>query len=156
MKKTFTYLFVVILSALVFYGGAGINVISYCCKDCRSAGIEAIASHHHQCCETQCCEKHGHHNHHQHKMHDEPACKSNIDHSHTDCCGIERLQHDWSSDSGSNIDLEPVTIDLLFAELGSISILPVYTLEEISAIMPTGPPIDPPRVYLSLLATLLI
>lgn len=140
----------------MFYGGAGINVISYCCNDCRSAGIEAIASHHHQCCKTQCCEKHEHNNQ-QHKILDEHACKSNIDRSHTDCCGLERLQHDWSSASGSEIDLEPVTIDLLFAELGNISILPVYTLEEISAIMHTGPPIlISPRVYLSLLTTLLI
>lgn len=156
MKKTFTYLFVVILSAMVFYGGAGINVISYCCIDCRSAGIEAIASHHHACCETQCCENHGDHKQYHDKKACESACESSIEHSHKDCCGIERLQYDWSTASELDIDLEPVTIDLLFAELSNISILSVFTLEEISAIMPTGPPIDPPRAYLSLLTTLLI
>ena len=30
---------------LVFYGGAGINIISYCCNECRSKGIEVLQNH---------------------------------------------------------------------------------------------------------------
>ncbi|MDR2681264.1 MAG: hypothetical protein LBC47_10700 [Tannerella sp.] len=54
MKSIFTYLFTIIPAALVFYGGAGVNVISYCCNQCRSAGIEILR-------EDKCCEIHNYH-----------------------------------------------------------------------------------------------
>lgn len=150
MRKSFTYLLVVIMSALVFYGGAGINVISYCCKDCRSTGIEVIASRH-----DPCCKDHG--NHCKHKTDNTYVCGvGDIRSSQEDCCGIERLQYDWSMGSESDMDLEPETIDLLFADFIDISVISSLTLKAIFVVIPTEQLFKPPRTYLSLLTTLLI
>lgn len=147
MKKAFTYLFVMLVSALVFYGGAGVNVISYCCDQCRSAGIEAVSDH--KCCEI-------HHHHHEHETPVEQTCNDCVGHTHNNCCGIERLLFDWDTTTESNIDLAPISLDVLFAGTGNISSIPTLLFEEITSVMPTGPPLKTPRVYLSLLTTLLI
>ena len=49
MKNALTYLFVVFLAALVFYGGAGVNLVTYCCTDCSSEGVTALL-------ESKCCD----------------------------------------------------------------------------------------------------
>ena len=41
------------MSVLVFYGGTGINIISYCCTECRSAGINVLIN-------NKCCDIHNH------------------------------------------------------------------------------------------------
>lgn len=150
MKKTLTYLFVMVMSALIFYGGAGINVISYCCDTCRTVGIEAVSDH-------KCCEIHEH-NHHKHQTTTESTCKNCIKHAHEMCCGLERIQHDWNNQniSDSELDIEPVSVDLLYTGLGNISTIPILSVKENCANMSTGPPLTPPRTYLSLLTTLLI
>jgi len=54
MKKIVRNIMALMMAALVLYGGAGVNVVSYCCNDCRNAGIEALltgkgcAIHNHQ------------------------------------------------------------------------------------------------------------
>lgn len=52
MKKIVTYLFIVFLATLVFYGGAGVNLVTYCCGDCRMEGVTVLL-------ENKCCEMHG-------------------------------------------------------------------------------------------------
>ena len=42
MKKTVTYLFIVFLASLIFYGGAGVNFVTYCCNDCRTEGVAVL------------------------------------------------------------------------------------------------------------------
>ncbi|MDR0573152.1 MAG: hypothetical protein LBG96_03830 [Tannerella sp.] len=54
MKKIFTHSIAILMSVPVFYGGAGINIISYCCNDCRTKGIEALIN-------DNCCDRHKHH-----------------------------------------------------------------------------------------------
>lgn len=149
MKKTFTYLFILVMSALIFYGGAGINVISYCCDKCRSAGIEVVSDH-------KCCEMHKHH--HEHHAAANPSCEKCIEHTDDMCCGLKRLKHDWNNQnvSDSELDIEPVAIDLLYAGTCNISTIPLLSAEENLIIMATGPPLKIPRAYLSLLTTLLI
>lgn len=149
MKKAFIYLFVLVMSALIFYGGAGINVISYCCDMCRSAGIEEVSNH-------KCCGIHG--LHHEHQEATEHACNSCIRHAHEMCCGLERIQYDWNNQniSDTELDIQPVTLDLLCAGICNISTIPSLSVEESCANMSTGPPLKTPRTYLSLLTTLLI
>jgi len=55
MKKIGTYTLSILMAVLVFYGGTGINLISYCCNLCRVEGIEAVTK-------DKCCDIH----HHQH------------------------------------------------------------------------------------------
>lgn len=53
MRRFATSLFLVILASLIFYGGAGVNFVSYCCGVCEKEGVEALL-------EAKCCEIHGH------------------------------------------------------------------------------------------------
>lgn len=147
MRTIFTYLCAIVISALVFYGGAGLNVVSYCCNQCRSVGIEAISDH-------GCCEIHEHH--HTHDITEVLACGSCISHADDNCCGITRLQHDWNTISQLEFNLKPIAIDLFFIGFSDISLIPNPIFEEITSIMPTGPPLRTPQAYLSLLTTLLI
>ena len=181
MKKTLINIFAVFMAVLVFYGGAGVNVISYCCKDCRSAGIEALIN-------DKCCEIH-HHDHsktHNHKhnsstsdcnhiAHTEDACcePSNSMHAEDNCCesehseshsslsdptedscNLERIDFDWSTQNVDElkINLSP-TIHDLFSTFSSANI--PYICEN-NTVMPNGPPLVLPRDYLSVLTVLLI
>ena len=179
MKKTFINIFAVVMAVLVFYGGAGINVISYCCKECRSAGIEALI-------DDKCCEIH-HHNHdeapaHAHKHstaqchhkttvptnHEgdhhsdnsnhasEKCCDSFTDHS--DRCNMERIDFDWSSQNTteSGIDISPNVYELFSNNIFISSSAYLHFTCEHNTVMPNGPPLGLPRDYLSLLTVLLI
>ena len=42
MRRFATSLFLVILASLIFYGGAGVNFVSYCCGVCEKEGVEAL------------------------------------------------------------------------------------------------------------------
>ena len=42
MRRFATSLFFVILASLIFYGGAGVNFVSYCCGVCEKEGVEAL------------------------------------------------------------------------------------------------------------------
>ena len=198
MKKTFINIFTVFMAVLVFYGGAGINVISYCCKECRSAGVDALLI-------DKCCEIH-HHNHakihdHEHEssksccdhivhagdlqytissqhveksLHSEEnccnmggsccipehakACHSDKDHTSGECCSMERIDFDWSSQNTTElkINLSPNEYELFSNSIfiNSLTLLP--DICENNTVMPNGPPIVLPRDYLSVLTVLLI
>jgi len=145
MKRIFTYTFIVILAALVFYGGAGVNVISFCCDDCRNAGTQVVK-------EGVCCEIHGH-------SHGEMAmletADASVSHTEEMCCNLRRVYFDWNDGHTQIISPSPVVLDLLFTGIPDISINPLPIVREINTVMPTGPPLCP-KVYLSLLTTLLI
>lgn len=146
MKRVLTYSFIILMAALVFYGGAGINVYSFCCDECRDAGMEVLTG-------DKCCEIHGHH-------HDEATVffeedNDHAGHAHEMCCDLKRLRYDWGFEDVSNPDMEPLVVDLFDAGLPDISLIPLPYTKEINTAMPNGPPL-PPRVYLSLLTTLLI
>ena len=70
-------------------------------------------------------------------------------------CGIERVDFDWNSVNIQVPDLQPVVHDLLFSSIfESLQIASLFA--DSYEIRVTGPPVSCPRVYLSLLTTLLI
>lgn len=146
MKKAFTYLFVFLMAALVFYGGAGVNIASFCCQDCRSEGVEVLAG-------DKCCEIHGH----SHELADETIEHTNgsLSPSHEMCCNMSRISFDWGSEKVYIESPQPVTFDLLTDGLFNSPVIPLPMVREITSVMPKGPPL-PPREYLSTLTTLLI
>lgn len=145
MKKATTYLFVFVLALLVFYGGAGVNIISYCCGDCEAEGVEVLL-------DKDCCDVHEH-------VHCEAmpadgfsACSD----MQASVCDIERVSFDWNSVALLLPDMHPAVFDLFSFGTFSVSLVPSPILNRLTAITPTGPPVLSPRVYLSLLTTLLI
>ncbi|MDR1525413.1 MAG: hypothetical protein LBS79_09220 [Tannerella sp.] len=138
MKKILTYLFTIIMATLVFYGGAGINIISYCCDHCRSAGIEVLLK-------DKCCETHSHHNGHDNNC------------SEDDSCNMERIHFDWYSQSvpETNVKFSPAGPDLFPCESADFSYIS-FSVCEIGWGISKGPPAGRPRDYLSRLTVLLI
>ena len=121
---------------LVFYGGAGINFISYCCNECQSKGIEVIQN-------NECCYIHHHH---------ENTC----DEYSSDECSLERINFDWSSYELSKQDLSPDYFTLFTCNLLNDSYLGFNVSGDIITPAPHRPPLVLPRDYLSVLTVLLI
>ncbi len=84
MRRFATSLFLVILASLIFYGGAGVNFVSYCCGVCEKEGVEALL-------EAKCCEIHGH-DHSRDKL-----ANNTVECCGMNGCGIERVDFDWNS-----------------------------------------------------------
>lgn len=148
MKQTATYLFVIILALLVFYGGAGVNLVSYCCNDCETEGVEVLL-------DDKCCEIHAH----SHLANASSIMESADQLSvlmHDNCCDIERVNFDWSRTPVQTLDLQPAVFDLFYDNLFNLSLIPLLALTEKSSVMANGPPVLCPHIYLSLLTTLLI
>lgn len=145
MKKSVTYFFVVFLAALIFYGGAGVNLVTYCCGDCRTEGVAVLLEDH-------CCEIHAHD--HAAAAQGEGCCHTSSDDSG---CGVERVHFDWTAIQQSLQNLQPVVIDLasaVFAHFLSLVPDPFANISQVVA--KEDPPILCPQTYLSLLTTLLI
>jgi len=151
----FTYSMAILMAVLVLYGGSGLNIIRFCCDDCRSAGVTAIASMsctHHSCDEHEttpasCCEKEA----------ATTACSHSENSSDKDCCSLERLSFDWNMHDAPKLLTDPLlTSFVLFAgDMSGIFIhIPLITEEEEA--IAKGPPLTPPRDYLALLTVLLI
>ena len=77
MRRFATSLFLVILASLIFYGGAGVNFVSYCCGVCEKEGVEALLA-------AKCCEIHGH-DHSRDKL-----ANNTVECCGMNGCGIER------------------------------------------------------------------
>lgn len=144
MKNTVAYLFFFFLATLIFYGGGGINFISYCCGDCRTEGVEVLL-------EDKCCEVHGHD--HQDVV-DEVDSSCQADES--SCCDLLRVSFDWNKVCNQIIDLHPAVFDLLSFGTQRNSFIPDLDIRELIFLKQESPPILCPRIYLSLLNTLLI
>ena len=174
MKKIFVQIFAVFMAVLVFYGGAGINVISYCCKDCRSAGIEALLN-------DKCCEIHNHSHEKSHEHTPSKSCCSHtaqtkhtkndcydsnhsktynscIDHTASNSCNMERIDFDWNSQNTAclKIYFSPNVYELFSDSFSTNSLTDLPLICENNAEMPNGPPLVCPRDYLSILTVLLI
>lgn len=138
MKRLFTTLLIGMMAALVFYGGAGVNVASYCCDDCRSQGVEVLVG-------DMCCDVHEH------------------EHAANDCslasglsCSLERVNFEWTNAYEQSPDMHPAAFQLFDFGLSSVALLsPLITQCLLSAVGEDPPP-RCPRVYLSLLTSLLI
>ena len=127
MKNTVTYLFIVFLAALVFYGGAGVNLVSCCCGDCR---IECVTAE-----EASSC------------------CHANEEGS---CCDVEYVSFDWNVFQGHLFNLQPVAIDLVSLAGSHLSLIPVPFIHEAGEVERESPPGFNAGTYLSLLTILLI
>jgi len=127
MKQLITYLMATVMSALMLYGGGGLNVYRFCCDGCRSHGVEAIAK-------TDCC---GHT--------DDDA----------DCCSFERISFDWDMQTTAKFVASPPVIDVDLS-VCDLSAYTSPSLIDETADLPNAPPLIPPRDYLSRLTVLLI
>ena len=121
------------------------NLITYCCGDCRTEGVAVLLN-------DNCCEVHEH-----------GCCnatdESSVGHSgccEDDCCGLERISFDWSSSNNPIVELQPAVTDLMSFASPIASLVPVPSIKEYIAQDQDGPPIVCPRIYLNLLTTLLI
>lgn len=161
------------MAVLVFYGGAGVNIISYCCNQCRSAGVEVLLKD--KCCEihdhnhSHTTNKHAHHSGlsccikdnqmHQHDNETQhvKSCNSCMDHASSNCCNMERINFDWNTQNTSelDVDLSPVAFDLLSSEIPDIFTINIL-ISEAGTSISKGPPLECPRDYLSYLTVLLI
>jgi hypothetical protein len=164
MKNIFKYTLAILLTVPVFYGGAGVNIVYYCCNQCRSAGIEMLLN-------DKCCKIH-HANHKQAAgQHKRSSCCTEAEHAHPvktcnhcttnhasdNCCNMERISFDWYTQhtTGPEMNLSPVVLDLFLSEIPAIAILK-FLRSKTGAVMPKGPPFACPHDYLSLLTILLI
>lgn len=152
MKRSIHILLTLILSALIVYGGSGVNAYFYCCDDCRSEGPEAITG-------KLCCEIHSHDHEtllvdHRHNA-GEHLCEME---SH-DSCGVERIAFSWEP-STRHQEPQPQAIDL-----GAVPFLLQATIhpDEVDTVIISHPETKcqkPPNlsneVYLTLLTTLII
>ncbi|MDD2515401.1 MAG: hypothetical protein WC191_07695 [Proteiniphilum sp.] len=152
MKRSIQILLTLILSALIVYGGSGVNAYFYCCDDCRSEGSEVITAH-------RCCEIHAH-------KHEAATTDHRLNVSHHLCevgshdnCGVERIAFSWEP-STRHQEPQPQAIDL-----GAVPFLLQATIhpDEVDTVIISHPETKcqkPPNlsseVYLTLLTTLII
>ncbi|MDR0429561.1 MAG: hypothetical protein LBH58_03665 [Tannerellaceae bacterium] len=138
-------MFIFFLAILIFYGGGGVNMVSYCCDTCHTKGTEvAIAGN---CCHAQtednCCQT--------------TDFKSNHLQDET-CCQIERINFEWNNELNSVIEIQQsIESDILLTGLPTQ--LPFPTEDYIKALFAEHdkpPAIVNSRHYLSLFSTLLI
>ena len=134
MKKTVTYLFIVFLATLVFYGGAGVSLVTYCCGDCQTEGVTALL-------ENKCCER----------CMDRPGVQED-----GCCCDVEYVSFDWNVFHGHLFNLQPVAIDLISHICSHLSLVPVPFINEAGEIERESPPGFDAGTYLSFLTVLLI
>jgi hypothetical protein len=146
MKKLCTYPIAFFMAALVFWGGSGMNLASYCCGDCQSKGITGLV-------EGACCKIH----HHDHEAIHHPESDRNITDSTQEMnCSLLRIVFDWNSTVKTIINPEPVCFDLIAVHLPDGLAIPAPIIINNTFESSSGPPILCPRTYLSLLTTLLI
>lgn len=151
MKKAITILMSIFLSALIVYGGSGVNAYFYCCNDCRTEGVAAVSEH-------KCCEIHHHHHLNGLVTHfDDHSCNQEMS-VPMDECGVERFSMNLNFSSDNDIQFQPAVLDInsdyLYTfqniEIGSNS-------KELTAHTPSQ---KPPNLskddYFSLLTTLII
>lgn len=124
------------LVLLIGYGGAGVNLVSYCCEHCEDIGTEVLASEDCCCCKT-------------HLADTELPCKSE---GH---CGIQRVQFDWNTFIHDSFSFQPMVCPIMEF---------ILSLFNIDSSLPSGAEMLPvqnsppmlPRIYLSFLTLLLI
>lgn len=141
MKEKITYLFLLFMATLIFYGGAGVNIVTYCCNDCRAEGVAVLK-------EKSCCKVHGH---------DRPFAGAVPDCGPgCDGCDVERVSFDWNSVHPLTLNLHPVVTDLISSAVSPLSWVPGLATTDLLRFDGKSPPAVCPRIYLSLLTTLLI
>lgn len=144
MKKAMSYLFVVFLAALVFYGGAGVNLITYCCGDCRTESMIGLS-------DEGCCK--GRSAHAQKDTSVSACCQVEEEDG---CCDVEYISFDWTVFHHAVFDFQPLAVDLISSSIAHLSSIPLLLSKEAGKNGQDSPPRKTPDVYLSFLTILLI
>lgn len=112
MKKFLSLSLTLLLTFVITYAGSGINAYSFCCEDCHTYGVEAIA-------EDKCCDIHHDDDSSEQDFSDDNAfCES----SH-DQCTLERMDidpQDISTDRNQT-EISIKVLDISFATLPYLS-----------------------------------
>ncbi|MDD2436272.1 MAG: hypothetical protein PHG27_03340 [Massilibacteroides sp.] len=143
MRHKFTCITLLLLTSFIFYGGAGVKIVTYCCHDCCKAGIKAVV-------EKSYCETHHHF-----VTVNKNTAETQLNDSHV--CSLERISFEWNIQHDDELfSFEPLCFDVSF-DLFDILLIS----EHFSNLMTNGkendpPPVRLPRKYLSLLTALLI
>lgn len=153
MRKSIFILLALFLSALIVYGGSGVNAYFYCCDDCRSEGASAIT-------EDKCCEIHSHEHADGTHMHLEVKEQFMSTFEMHGTCGIERINFTWQSFTQLQYQLQPLVLDLDHSPF-MISTGTSFAVADISSPAYSNrrsqkPPDLSKEAYLSLLTTLII
>lgn len=153
MKRSIQILLTLILSALIVYGGSGVNAYFFCCDDCRSEGASVVT-------DDKCCEIHSHEHANGAHMHLTTELQSVCTFEMHDTCGIERIHFDWQTFTQLHYQLQPFTIDLDHSPFTSTPGNSIFTLDIASQAYGYRQTQKPPDLskedYLSLLTTLII
>ena len=99
MKKASYILLSLLLSTLIFYGGAGVNVFSFCCDECQAKKMNLAALF----VGIECCSNSSEETHH--------TCCQGYPFGDT-CCTVDRIEFNWQSASSNQIQLQPLSIEL--------------------------------------------
>ena len=99
MKKASHILLSLLLSTLIFYGGAGVNVFSFCCNECLAKKMNLAVLF----VGIECCSNSSEETHH--------TCCQGYPFGDT-CCTVDRIEFDWQSASSNQIQLQPLSIEL--------------------------------------------
>lgn len=154
MKEKLFTLIAVLLAGAIAYGGSGVNVYFFCCNDCRTEGISAVAEH-------KCCEIHRHHHLGGIITHtDEHQCHQEVSEKH-DACGVDRIFFNWPSPTKNQSHLQPFFLYLDHSVFSSISGASLHISDKpVESPFTTRRTQKPPDlgkdVYLDLLTTLII
>ena len=151
MKQLLKYTLISLLAGLIFYGGAGVNWVTYCCNECSKVGIRAAVS-------ESCCSTHTYKNKKDKRVEaeaKETGTYSLVRGLHN--CGVERVSFEWTSlENERSLTILPFITDTLY----HLSYTYLLTDSEQSAgvFIEEGDPPSAllPRTYLTLLTTLLI
>lgn len=149
MRQVVKTLFLLAIAAAVFYTGAGVTIMNYCCNKCSEQTLFAMehkcdAERHHVQTSDDCCSS------------PKSACN---DHTTSDektkHCSASRLSIDLDS-SMSRPHVATPFLWLSDASLFSVQLLPSHTIEDDNEDYIEMPPTSPPRSYLSLIRVLII
>lgn len=149
MKKFLSISVSFLLAFVITYAGSGINAYSFCCDECHTYGIEAIAG-------DICCDIH----------HDEPASEQNTPENDVTCdslheqqCSLDRLDIDPQDAPSERSQTQTIIkqLDISFTDLLYLS-NKIVKDETITAYITQTqkPPNLSKHVYFSLLETLII
>lgn len=148
MKRKLTYLLLAMMSVLLCYGGAGVNLVSYCCTDCETEGVTALIS-------DKCCEIHDHYDN-STSNHSHLGVTDSCGHAQEDSCSLERIEFEWQSFPAPVFSFCPMMCYLPISL--ALYLCPILSdvTEDNNQLDDSPPPVPLPKLYLSLLTTLLI
>lgn len=148
MKQFVRSLFLLAIAAAVFFTGAGVTVVSYCCNKCSEQTLFAMehrcgSDKHHEDTNS-CCSTHA-----------GDACQKHNNSEGSKHCSASRLSIDLDS-SMSRPHVATPFVWLTDASLSTIQLLPSSTIDTGYEEHIEMPPTLLPRSYLSLIRVLII